>query len=593
MGGFVMAFLAQTGASVAFPFIDPTNSDSVPTGAPLGTELPSTDSQGLRNQLRLTNPAAAGNPSAWTITPRLTMQEEFTDNALEVTSPRVFDAVTVFAPGIAILADTARLKLNFDYSPTLLLHAVEGPLNVMTQQLNATGLVTVVPDLAFVDIRAMSGVQSRLGSTTGLGTLGSTNAGGAAGGPGTSGYQPGQGLNRNNEVQTSSFGISPYLLRQFGDYGTGKIGVSANASRYSTINGFFASPFPAGGTNGESLLSTEQIAHFVSGEFLEKFQDTIDVDLMQTRSQSDAVTGTAGSTLTTVPGTSYTSQRQTFSNQISYALSHTFTLLASFGEQNITYSVGGFQNINGPIWSLGFTYTPSPDSSVTVTYGRQDGANAFNASGHFVVGGRSFFTLSYSNTVGTQLENLQNQLNNSSVGAFGNLISSVTGGPTLIASNGIGVQNGVFRFNTFNASWTTSWLRDTLQASLTWSEQTNVTPSLGLSSITFDPSTGAIILNTVPISVAGSAIDFSTIGVNWTHELSPDLTLNSSASYSFIKRSSSIGNDGSLSTAVGLQYVLSPSTTLTARYSFFDRVSKIPGYSLYENLLLLGLTKQF
>jgi hypothetical protein len=74
--------------------------------------------------------------------------------------------------------------------------------------------------------------------------------------------------------------------------------------------------------------------------------------------------------------------------------------------------------------------------------------------------------------------------------------------------------------------------------------------------------------------------------------MSEDLTLSTSASYSFIHRSGNL-NDGSLATAVGLQYTLSPSTTLSARYSFFDRVSKIPGYTLYENILLLGATKQF
>jgi hypothetical protein len=42
-----------------------------------------------------------------------------------------------------------------------------------------------------------------------------------------------------------------------------------------------------------------------------------------------------------------------------------------------------------------------------------------------------------------------------------------------------------------------------------------------------------------------------------------------------------------------LRYIVSPSTLLSVRYSFFDRISKIPGYSLYENILLLGVTKQF
>jgi uncharacterized protein (PEP-CTERM system associated) len=95
------------------------------------------------------------------------------------------------------------------------------------------------------------------------------------------------------------------------------------------------------------------------------------------------------------------------------------------------------------------------------------------------------------------------------------------------------------------------------------------------------------------VSGTGQSTDVKTASLVWTHELSPDLTLSSSASYSFIHRSGGLGNDSALSTAVGLQYTLSASTTLSARYSFFDRVSRIPGYTLYENTLLLGVTKQF
>ena len=68
--------------------------------------------------------------------------------------------------------------------------------------------------------------------------------------------------------------------------------------------------------------------------------------------------------------------------------------------------------------------------------------------------------------------------------------------------------------------------------------------------------------------------------------------LNTGASYNFIRRGG-IGNDGSLSTNIGVQYLASASTTITGTYSFFDRVSRIPGYSLYENILLLGITKRF
>ena len=585
--------MARAGVALAFPFFDPTNADSVPGAAPLGTELPDTDVAGLRNQLRLVNPGAPGNPSAWTIIPRMTVQEVFTDNAYEVSSPRRADAITVVAPGITILANTSRLQLSLDYQPNLLLHAIEGPLNSLTQQLNATGLITVVPDFVYVDVTALSGVQSRLGGLAGAGALGTAGAGVAtATAANTATYGAGQGLNRNNEVQTSSFGISPYLLRQLGDYGTVKLGASVTAGSYSTITGFAASPFPTGGgANSSSLLSTEQIAHYSSGEFLNKLQYALDIDLLQSRTQNGANTYTVGNTTTTVPGGSYTSERQTLNNQLAYALNRSVTLLGSIGEQHIQYSGGQAVPISGLIWNVGFTYAPSPDTSITLTYGHLNGTNSIQANGFIAIGGRSQLTFNYGNTVGTQLENLQNQLNNAVTNAQGGLTNAQSGGPALTGINALGVQSGVYRFNTFNTAFTTSFARDTLSLSLTWSEQTSINPSVGTSTIGVDPFGNPIIVPTV-VSTAGPSSDVWTGGVSWLHLLSEDLTLSSSASYAFTHRSGGL-DDNALSTAVGLQYLLSPSTTLSARYSFFDRVSKIPGYSIYENLLLLGLTKQF
>jgi uncharacterized protein (PEP-CTERM system associated) len=201
-------------------------------------------------------------------------------------------------------------------------------------------------------------------------------------------------------------------------------------------------------------------------------------------------------------------------------------------------------------------------------------------------------TFGYTNYVGTQLENLQNQLNNVVAGANGQFQNAQNGGPAFVATNALGVQNGVFRFNTATASWETDWERDTLNLTVSWSEQTSLTPALTGELATFNPATGQFIISPVTTTTSGPS-SVVTIGtLSWTHEMSPDLLLTSSASYSYIRRSGGL-NDSSVSTAIALQYILSASTTATVSYSFFDRVSKIPGYSLYENILLLGITKQF
>jgi uncharacterized protein (PEP-CTERM system associated) len=586
-GAFLAIILIPGRAAIAFPFLDATNADSTPAAAPFGTDLPATDVSGLQNQLRLVNPAAQGNPGAWTIIPRISLQEEFTDNALELTSPRRSDLVTVISPGITILADTRTIKLNFDYQPSLMLHAVDGPLNVVTQQLNAFGTITIVPDLAFVDIRGASGVQSNLALTAGTGTLGAVNNNLGAGTTGSNGVGPGQvqGLNRNNEVQTSSFGISPYLLRQFQDYGIGKLGVSGNVSNYSSISGFVSSPIPAGGgNNGQSLYTTEEIASFTTGQAFGKWQDTISADLSQSSTRASG----NGS----VAGTSSTSERETFNNQVSYALNRTFTLLGAIGEQNIVYHPALAQSISGLTWNIGFTVTPSPDTSATLTYGHYNGTDAFSANAHMALTGRTLLSADYSNTVGSQLENIQNQLNASTLGVNG-LVNAQTGGPAFVASNAVGVSSGIFRFSTFDISMTTSYERDTLRGTLTWSKQTSINSTSAVTTFLTDTLTGQSTAFVLPASSAGQTVDVKSGSFTWTHLLNPDMTASASGTYTVLTRSGGGGTDDTASVSLGWQYMVSAATTLSASYSFFDRISKIPGYNLYENLLLLGVTKRF
>jgi hypothetical protein len=244
-------------------------------------------------------------------------------------------------------------------------------------------------------------------------------------------------------------------------------------------------------------------------------------------------------------------------------------------------------------WQAGFTVTPSEDSAATLTYGRFNGVNGFQANGHIQLTGRTLFSFDYSNTVGTQLESLQNQLNNSTVGTNGQLINSQTGGPNFVTANTLGVQTGVFRYQTLNTSLRTTWLRDAVQAYATWSIQTNATPGNVQNTEFVDPATGQIISVAQPIAGTGQTIDVKTVNLTWLHELSPDLTLNSGASYSFVHRSDNLGNDSALAASVALQYMLSASASLTGRYAFYDRTSKITGYNLYENILLVGFTKTF
>jgi opacity protein-like surface antigen len=87
------------------------------------------------------------------------------------------------------------------------------------------------------------------------------------------------------------------------------------------------------------------------------------------------------------------------------------------------------------------------------------------------------------------------------------------------------------------------------------------------------------------------------------HQISDDLTLSSSASFSSSHFGGSSGNQQSWAVSIGMQYLISQTLAATASYSFFDYLTSAQNIlifnrsgqnqSYYQNLVLVGLTKQF
>jgi len=501
---WVVLQVARTTQATAFPLIDPLNQTDVPNG----TELATQDAQDLRHQRQLASGLEAPADRGWTFLPRLELQELLTDNALQQHAPRRWDFATYVSPGIAVAANVPRLQLTFDYAPTLAVYARTTSLNALTQQFNGTGLITVAPELAYVDVRALAGVHDRYGGIGGLGTIGSSAAAAdvsQATIPSLAGNS--FGLQRDSEVQTASYGISPYLLRRFGDYGTGKLGYSVDVTTSDVLNGLVASPLPSGGASSQTVVTQEQIAHFATGEILGVVQNSFDVDLQQSHTTSDAgyPTGTIG-----VPAgnTTVSSTRQFIANQVSYALNRSATVFASGGHEDIHYSGLNNQSINDLTWSLGITLTSDRDSVLTVSYGHLNGFNSFSANGRYSLTARTILTLSYASTLGTQAEDLQRQLNLATVNGSGSLVNAQTGGTLFGSTNALRVQEGLLRTDSLVVGSRTGLDRDVVRADLFFTKQSQVG------------------------GFGSSATSSKAASLQWTHEVRPDLTLTSTIAYS-------------------------------------------------------------
>lgn len=586
--------LGRIGCAAAFPLIDSSNLDQVP----VGTELSPPDAQDLRHQLQIVNGLGAPASGGWTFVPRIDYQEMLTDNVLEQHSPRQTDLVSYLSPGFSLVGDMPRVSLNLSYAPTLAIYAREGSLDALTHQLNGIGLVTVVPDLAFVDIRATAGVHNAFGGVGGAGGIGATDAATAQSAiPSLSGNA--QGLTRNNEVQTASIGVSPYLLGHFGDWGTGKLGDSLNITRSNALSGFLSAPFPTGGVSGQTLVSNEENAHFISGDILQQFQDSVDIDLLQSQTTTDANSATLNGSFPASGGVA-NARRVVLTDQLSYKLNRSFAVFVSGGHEDITYSdqfaqsssaftipagsngalaptvnSGNFGEpaIHDLTWSLGATWTPNPDSQLTVSYGHQNGFNSASANGHYTLTGRTLLTLSYGSTLGTQLEYLQSQLNLATPGTNGTLVNGQTGGQLFGSTNALAVQNGVFRTDTLTAGTQTILDRDIITLSLLMTKQTS--------------SSGAI----------SSTATAKTFGATWVHQMQPDMTLNAGFSFSIQDQSVSAGinpgNSTSVVASLGWQYQISDTVSTSLRYSFFERQAAVVSFDFYQNMLILGISKTF
>ncbi len=533
--------------AAAFPASDASN-PSVVTPATAAAPDQS-DVSALAHQLQLLNPYSSSVGPGWTFTPSLTLQEAFNDNVFQSQFDRRWDLITYVTPGLAIYGDTQNVQLRFNYQPTLVYYARNSSLDQLAQNLNAIGNITLWQDHLYLDLRAAVGVGSASGSTPGLGFNG-----GAIGQPTATGAPSLglNGLNKNNSSQYTSFAASPYFLQSFGDYGNLKLGYTLSHSTTSNAAGFV--PLPTNST-GPSLSQTtnEELATFNSGTFLERASDTVSLDATQS--------GGSGS------GTN--SHTATASNQVNYVLNRAVTAFVSIGYESLDYSGGNTESVNDLTWQVGTTLTPDPRSTLNLSYGHEQGVDSLSANGVYQLTARTSVNVNYAETLGTQLQALQNQLALEDINNSGTLVNSRTGQPLTNANALLGTQNQLYRSKTATVGTSTQLDRDSITVNLQYAVY----------------------------NAAGTGSTGSTSGVtgtaSWTHSLREDLMFTASGSYGIRWFIDPGGHNNFTALTTSLNYTISATVTTSLSYAFYDLYSTQPGQSEYQDVIILSLTKTF
>jgi uncharacterized protein (PEP-CTERM system associated) len=484
----------------------------------------------------------------------------YTDNVLDSATNRRWDLVTIVTPGISIVGDAPNAQVKLSYAPELRDNARTPSENGITQQLIGSGLFTVIPDTFYVDARAVSGEAPTLSGFGALGPGLSLQQSAASGGIGTI------GLSKQNRTQSTSLSISPYLLHRFGDFGTGKIGYELNQSSFSNGGGVVPQFFTSGGS-GQHSTTNQAVAQFETGEEFAPYRDLV----LASASQG---TGT---------GVNHNSSQKSLTNRLGYLVNREVTVFGELGYESLRFGGIPPTRIDDMVWGIGTTLTPNPDSSITVSYGHKNGVNSIEFDGSYAITARTRISARYSTGLQSDLQGIQSQLDLADLDSTGQVVDSQTGAPLFIGNSALGVQSGLFRTKALTLTASTILDRDQINVSILFSQQTTV--ALGPPV----PVTNPLFIPPPPVGQSSQA---KTGILTWVHQFSEALTMNSSVSYS-TSQTSGAGTQQSLAASVSMQYLLSETLAANVRYSYFDRMSATPGQGIFQNLVIVGLTKQF
>lgn len=479
-----------------------------------------------------TNPPVASE-RIWTFAPALGISETY-DSGTLVGGRYTKDYITRVTPTLAVSADGQRIKGTFSYSPSFSYYAINGRQNGVAQNLNTNATATLVRELLFVDLRGYASTQPLLG--------GQATANGAGG--------------QQNDVQTTSFSVTPYLQHRFGDTATLYVGLTGAQNTVTSVTpkGTTAA---LGGLNSKYMSKQERVA-LSSGPDFGRISASLEAMAIQYTGQG-VYKGAHTETITASAG---------------YALTRMVTLTAGIGHETIIYGPGGPKAIDGMTWNGGVRLTPNVDSTITASYGRSQGSTSFAFDGTYAATQRIRIMARYSQGIGTGLQNLQNAVAGSAVGPAGIPVDRISGAPVQLG-NVLGQQSSVYR--TTSASVNAVWQgdRDTITVGVEKTDRLQLSGgNAAATNLGFGSSNG--VTNTLA----------------WQHSFSEALRGGTSVQYG-TRTVPRVGGQTTKTGTLTLNYALSETLSTNALISHSETVGKTFGLPPIRDTAVVGLNKAF
>lgn len=276
-------------------------------------------------------------PGEWDIVPRFAIGATWTDNLRLTETNRESSTVLTQTPGLSVRGRSRRLQLNFDYNLQNRIFLEDSSLNGLDNQLAANATAELWQNHLFFDAQANVGRQN----VNNFGPL--TNS---------------PLLDTGNTAQIINYSLGPRFVARLSDFATFNASyryndttASDNAQGFGGAGQAVTAQLTSGprfGRLGWGLSINHRIAPGVQGGGQAGVQNGGDA---------------------------------TFTNgnaQVSYRFTRTLQGFANAGyAQNNFQSQQGTQQ-SGVTWSAGGTWTPTPRTSITGSYGQQPFGNVIN-----------------------------------------------------------------------------------------------------------------------------------------------------------------------------------------------------------------------
>ncbi len=365
----------------------------------------------------------------------VSLAETYSSNASgSVGGGRGYDLYTVPGVHLGLLQQSRRLTASIDYSLTGQYHARDHDLDQLVHRLNATANAELLERFLFLDAQASA-------EPTTLSRVGNLSAGDDT-------------PTRGNYRDTYRYAARPTMIHQFGNTAEVDLWASQSGVYFVTPSGGLNTPLPGffrPPTNSNSTAIGARIASLDDFMRLRWSVNATASNTYQSAHQSQKV-------------------RSAVAN-VSYALTDSFSLIATGGYQTYHSSFLLSKDLDGPTLLGGFQYAPNPNFNLYVQAGTQNNFPTYLGGLNWNVTPLTTISARANDQVQTPQQQLMGDLQNGGSNPSSPLPGQTPGSGNPQTGSGflgdsLSLNNAIYRYRRYDANITRTTERQSYNLSL-------------------------------------------------------------------------------------------------------------------------------